>query len=68
MLALIIYFWLVETDWLAAVMFFVVWQLLLVMTSPRCLHSFVVVNVVNELSVPVTACISFDEESVLKCR
>ena len=55
-----------ETDWLAAVMFFVVWQLLLV--SPRCLHSFVVVNVVNELSVPVTACISFDEESVLKCR
>ena len=66
MLALIIYFWLVETDWLAAVMFFAVWQLLLV--SPRCLHSFVVVNVVNELSVPVTACISFDEESVLKCR
>ena len=66
MLALIIYFWLVETDWLAAVMFFVVWQLLLV--SPRCLHSFVVVNVVNELSVPVTACISSDEESVLKCR
>ena len=40
-----IYFWLVETDWPAAVMLFVVCQLLLV--SPWCLRSFAVVNVVN---------------------
>ena len=54
------YFWLVETDWSAAVMLFVS-----AVSQSSVFAFFAVVNVVNEFSVLVAAYSSFNEESNL---